>query len=221
MHPRRVGPEEFPRWRNLLTIQQESRRETLTFRFEGDRLVRRHADRSGANEISVPYADIDVRNWTTATVDRLRRYRFAVGAFCIVSALLAAAPLLPKASRATLAVAATVTLALEIARRRKVFADRYTMFRILEPRTRWKFIKVLHDAKRDRIVGELQARWTAVREELVRIDFSADPNFEAARFQRLRDRGMVTAEECDAAIARIAAAARQPRVAGAAGAPLH
>ena len=95
-----------------VTIQQESRRETLTFRFEGDRLVRRHADRSGANEISVPYADIDVRNWTTATVDRLRRYRFAVGAFCIVSALLAAAPLLPKASRATLAVAATVTLAL-------------------------------------------------------------------------------------------------------------
>ena len=204
-----------------LTIQQDSRRETLTFRFEDDRLIRRHADRSGANEISVPYADIDVRNWTTATVDRLRRYRFVLWAFCAISAALAAAPWLPNASRAMLACAALAGLAVEIARRRNVFADRYTMFRILEPRTRWKFIKVLHDAKGDRIVGELRARWATVREALVRIDFSADPSHEAARFQRLRDRGFVTAEECDAAIARIAAAARQSSFGSAAGAARH
>ena len=68
--------------------------------------MRRHSDRSGANEIRVLYENLELHNWTTARVDKLKKYRFVIPAFCILCALISLTAPLPLAARATLALCA-------------------------------------------------------------------------------------------------------------------
>jgi hypothetical protein len=196
-----------------MTIVQEKRGLTLTFRFEEDRLVRRYADSRCANEFATPYADIDLNDAKIETDDRLHPFRVAIWAFGAAAALGAAIPALGPL-RAGFALAALAALVLEFGRRRQWFALRWTAFRVLSSRTRDKVIRVLHEGQRERILAELQDRWSRARKDLVRIDFAADPEREGARFRALRARGVVSAEECAAAIARIdAARTRAERIA--------
>jgi hypothetical protein len=192
-----------------MTIVQEKRGLTLTFRFEDDRLVRRYADSRVASETATPYADIDLNDATIETDDRLQPFRGAIWALGVAAAAGAAAPLAPDGLRAGLALAALAALGLEFARRRQWFAVRWTAFRVMSNRTREKVIRVLHEGQRERIVAELQRRWAEARQELVRIDFAADPDREATRFRTLCARGLIDAEECAAAIQRIQAARKR------------
>jgi hypothetical protein len=192
-----------------MTIVQEKRGLTLTFRFENDRLVRRYADSRFASETATPYADIDLNDATIETDDRLHPFRGAIWGLGVLAAAGAATPLAPLGLRAGLALAALGALVLEIARRRQWFAVRWTAFRVMSTRTRDNVIRVLHEGQRERIVAELQRRWTEARQNLVRINFAADPDRETARFRTLCARGLIDAEECAAALARIEAARRR------------
>jgi hypothetical protein len=84
-----------------------------------------------------------------------------------------------------------------------------TRFPVVAGRRQGEALEVWRDAHHDSIVAELAARWKASRRALVRVDFSADPGREMQRFEALMRRGIVSAEECAAAIARIAASASQ------------
>ena len=68
-------------------------------------------------------------------------------------------------------------------------------------------VEVWRDGQEDAIVGELKRRWREARRQAVRVNFAADPRREIARFETLLARGIVSAEECAAALARIAARA--------------
>ena len=80
-----------------------------------------------------------------------------------------------------------------------------TRFPIVAGRRRGEFLEVWRDAQHDAIVAELAARWKETRLSRVRVDFAADPAREIQRFGALMERGLISAEECAAAIARIAA----------------
>jgi hypothetical protein len=66
---------------------------------------------------------------------------------------------------------------------------------------------VWRDDQADAIVSELKTRWREARRRAVAVDFYADPRREIARFETLLSRGIVSAEECAAAVGRIAAKA--------------
>ena len=80
-------------------------------------------------------------------------------------------------------------------------------FALFEPRRGCEAIEVWADAQAQQIVAELAARWREARRRAVTVDFSANPRDEIQRFQTLLGRGIVSAEECAAAVARVAARA--------------
>jgi len=82
-----------------------------------------------------------------------------------------------------------------------------TRYALLAPKRRGETLEIWPDIQHDRIVAEMAARWKAMRRRVVRIDFGADAAHEMARFEALRQRRVIDAEECAAAIARIAARA--------------
>ena len=66
---------------------------------------------------------------------------------------------------------------------------------------------VWRDAQSATIVSELKSRWREARRRAVAVDFDIQPHREIARFETLLTRGLISAEECAAAVARIAARA--------------
>jgi len=66
---------------------------------------------------------------------------------------------------------------------------------------------VWQDAQAPEVVSELKRRWREARRRAVAVDFHAAPRREIARFETLLTRGIVSVEECAAAVARIAARA--------------
>ena len=83
-----------------------------------------------------------------------------------------------------------------------------TRFPVGAGRRRGDQLNIWRDKLHDSIVSELAARWKAMRREIVRVDFDADPELECARFNGLQARGFINADECAAAIARIREFAR-------------
>jgi hypothetical protein len=83
----------------------------------------------------------------------------------------------------------------------------YARFPLFEPRRGRETIEVWADKQAQEIVAQLSARWREARRRAVTVDFSADPRHEIQRFQTLLGRGIVSAEEGAAAVARIAAKA--------------
>ena len=82
-----------------------------------------------------------------------------------------------------------------------------TCYPVVAGRRCGETLEIWRDAGHDAIVAQLTLRWRAARRELVRIDFDADPIREMERFAALMARGLVSAEECAAAVARIVAKA--------------
>jgi hypothetical protein len=193
-----------------LTIVQKKFSETLTFRFEDERLVRTHADASGANELAIYYNLIDVQNWTTVAVDKLKPHRYAIWAVCVFGAAGAASGMaMPQ--RAFCSFVGLIAFGLAIAQRRKWIAARYTLYRLIEPATATKFIKVLEGPDHDRIIAELKARWrTRWRRLAAQVDIAADPAKEQRKFEWLRDNGVIDAAECRRAFDLIRAAREGP-----------
>jgi hypothetical protein len=184
-----------------LTIVQRKYGEMLSFRFEDEKLVREHSDHTGSNVLTLYYNNINVNNWTITNVDRLKKYRYAIMAVwsaCTVLAFLTLPPL------AALGVCALIGLGLVIAQQRKWVSSRYTIFRIPNPETSVKGIKVLHDENHDRIVSEIKSRWKArLRRLFLSIDDTNDPVKESKKFDWLRDNDVISAEEYAAALAQI------------------
>jgi hypothetical protein len=183
---------------DVVSFVQEAGRRSQTLRFEPDRLVLAFADDRSARELSLAYYDIDVGRARTSEVSRARWPIYAGLIFTLAAAL----PVAPPPLRALLAGLALVCAAVALGRRSEGGATRYAL---LAPRRRQEILEIWPDAQHDRIVAEMAARWRAMRRRAVRVDFHADPAGEIARFQALRARRVIDAEECAAAIARIAA----------------
>ena len=96
----------------------------------------------------------------------------------------------------------------EPARRRLLRANRiYARVPLAAAKKGRTEIAIWRDAQAPAILAELTARWREARRRAVIIDFDAEPRAEMARFEALMGRGLVSAEEAAAAIARIAARA--------------
>ena len=183
---------------DVMSFVQEAGRRSQTLRFERDRLVLAIADDRGARELSLAYYDIDVRRREASAVSGARWPIYAG----LVFALGAAAPEAPQALRAILAALALMSAAVALWRRDGRETTRYAL---LTPKRRGETLEIWPDAQHDRIVAEMAARWRAMRRRAVRADFTAEPAREIERFKALRERRVVDAEECAAAIARIEA----------------
>jgi len=183
---------------DIVSFVQEAGRRSQTLRFEPDRLVLAIADDRAARELSLAYHDIDVRR-AKASATSGARWPIYAG---LIFVLGAAAPEAPAPLRAILAALAMTSAAIALWRRGGREATRYAL---LAPKRRGETLEVWPDAQHDRIVAELARRWKAMRRRAVRVDFDADPAREIERFQALRERRVVDAEECAAAIARIEA----------------
>ena len=181
-----------------VSFVQESGRRSQMLRFEPDLLVWASADDRGARELSLAYYDIDVKRGRASVVSGVRWPIYAGLAF----ALAAAMPQAPAALRAILAGLALLGAAAAVGWRGGAGATRYAL---IAPKRRGQTLEVWPDAQHDRIVAEMAARWRAMRRRVVRVDFDAEPAQEMARFRALCERRVVDAEECAAAIARIAA----------------
>lgn len=83
----------------------------------------------------------------------------------------------------------------------------HARFALFEPRRGRDELVMWSDAQAKDIVAELTTRWREARRRAVTVDFEADPRREIQRFEVLLRRGLVSAEECAAATARIAAKA--------------
>ena len=123
----------------------------------------------------------------------------SAGLLAVAGALVAGSHL-----RLALAVAALIAFAVAAWRKRPPAQTRYAL---LDPRRRGEALTIWRDGQHERIEAELETRWKALRREIVRVDFAADPERESDRFRRLHARGVVSAEECSVALARIAAGA--------------
>ena len=159
-----------------VSFVQESGRRSQTLRFEPDLLVWASADDRGARELSLAYYDIDVKRGRASVVSGVRWPIYA--------------------GLALLGAAAAVGW------RGGAGATRYAL---IAPKRRGQTLEVWPDAQHDRIVAEMAARWKAMRRRAVCVDFDADPAREILRFEALRARRVIDAEECAAAIARIKA----------------
>jgi hypothetical protein len=183
---------------DVVSFVQEAGPRSQTLRFEPDRLVLAFADARSARELSLAYYDIDVRRAETSEVSRAR-WPIYVG---LILTLAAAVPWAPASLRAIPAALALLSAAVALWRRGEGGVTRYAL---LAPRRRHEVLEIWPDAQHDRIVAEMAARWRAMRRRVVRVDFDAEPAREIARFQALRTRRVIDAEECAAAIARIEA----------------
>jgi hypothetical protein len=188
---------------DVVSFVQEAGPRSQTLRFEPDRLVLAFADARSARELSLAYYDIDVRRAAASEVSGARWPIYAG----LIFTLAAAVPQAPAPLRASLAALALASAAIALWRRGGVGATRYAL---LAPRRRQDILEIWPDAQHDRIVAEMAARWRAMRRRAVRVDFDADPACEIARFEGLRARRVVDAEECAAAIARIEARRAAP-----------
>ena len=81
----------------------------------------------------------------------------------------------------------------------------HARFALFAPRR--EALVVWRDAQAGEIVAELKKRWREARRRAVTVNFDAEPRREIARFETLLNRALVSAEECAAAVARIAARA--------------
>lgn len=84
----------------------------------------------------------------------------------------------------------------------------HARFALFEPRRGREAIAIWADAQAQDIVAQLSMRWREARRRAVAVDFAANPRDEIKRFQTLLARGIVSAEECAVAMARIAANTR-------------
>ncbi len=172
-----------------------------TLRFEDARLVLAIADARGARELSLPYYEIDVEQGEVLPASqRLRVMVFGLS-------LLAAAATMVATSYLRLALAAATAGACAFVALRKG-PPAQTRYALLDPKRRGEALTIWRDGQHERIETELLTRWKALRREIVRVDFAADPGRESDRFRRLQQRGVVSAEECSVALARIAAGAQ-------------
>jgi hypothetical protein len=83
----------------------------------------------------------------------------------------------------------------------------HARFALFEPRRGREEVVVWADAQAKDIVAELTTRWRDARRRAVKVDFDAEPRLEIRRFEILLRRGLVSAEECAVATARIVAKA--------------
>jgi len=183
---------------DVVSFVQEAGRRSQTLRFEPDRLVLAFADDRSARELSLAYYDIDVRRARAGEVSRARWPIYAGFVFTLAAAV----PEIPAPLRAMLAAMTLVSAAVALATRGGNGATRYAL---LAPRRGSLIVEIWPDAQHDRIVAEMAARWKAMRRRAVRVDFDADHAREIGRFEALRARRVIDAEECAAAIARIKA----------------
>jgi hypothetical protein len=183
---------------DVVSFVQEAGRRSQTLRFEPDRLVLASADDRAARELSLAYYDIDVRRAEASSSSGVRWPIYAG----LVFLLGAAAPEAPAPLRAILAALALVSAAGALWRRGGRETTRYGL---LAPKRRGETLEIWPDAQHDRIVAEMAARWKAMRRRVVCVNFEAEPAREIARFRALCERGVIDAEECAAAIARIEA----------------
>lgn len=180
---------------------QEAAGSSQTLRFEDARLVLAVADASGARELSLPYYEIDVDHGEVLPPSRrMRLAAFGAGLLAAGATVFAGSSMRP--ALAAVAVCACAFVAL------RKGPPGQTRFALLDPKRRGAALNIWRDGQHERIEAELQARWKAQRRVIVRVDFTADPVRESDRFRALAQRGVVTAEECAVALARIAAGAQ-------------
>ena len=84
----------------------------------------------------------------------------------------------------------------------------HARFALFEPRRGRDAIAIWAGEQAQDIVAELSQRWRDARLRAVTVDFASDPRREIGRFQLLMERGIVSAEEAAAAVARIVAKTR-------------
>ena len=172
-----------------------------TLRFEAERLVVALADATGAREFAVRYQDIDLGGATPAEGPAPRDPLY-LGLFASAAGLVLAAfspPPWTLIAAGLSLIGALISLAPREKRADQAFPLR---------NSRMQKLVIWGDAQRDIIVAELASRWRVMRRRAVEVDFSAAPAQEIQRFQDLRARGIVNAEECAAAIKRISARRR-------------
>jgi len=194
-----------------LTITQRRFGIDLTFVFGPTQLDYTYSDPSSERRFSVPYEAINVLQ-PGGFVDKRNRYpgRFVVG---IMLAYIAMA-----AIGSQLNISSGVIVFAFIAARAGLYyfahlngwwATSYTVLPLTPPPPASGNlpVKVIDDKDGPRILAELKARWRdRIRARYGAVNLSNPPQDERNRFAWLREHGVITEEEYDAAIREIDAA---------------
>ncbi|HEX3065741.1 MAG TPA: hypothetical protein VHQ39_09680 [Dongiaceae bacterium] len=186
------------------------------FDFLPDRLVCTMRDTAGEFEFSVPYETIDVLAPTASIVHSnngiirtLAIIPFVIGAVAIILQMYA-----PAAAGPLLTVSLVLLALVWLSRFFQVFAVKYTSVPITRPPagTSRKSIVIIKGKHHDAILDEIKKRWrTRLRDIYGSINFSVEPAKEIAKFNWLKDRGVISHEECREAIDKLQSFAVQNR----------